>query len=72
VLEEVREAELAVVFEHGADIDHKPQLRAIARFGVFADVISQAVLELAGTQLGIGRYRLVERNIEGFTWQRPA
>ncbi len=69
VLDEVREPALVVVLEHRAGVDDEPQLRALLGPFVRADVVAQAVRELARRDLRIDGNLLSERR--GF-WRRGA
>ena len=47
VLDEVRQPALVVVFEHRSGVDHEPELGAVLRLLVGADVVAHAVRERA-------------------------
>jgi hypothetical protein len=55
VLDEVRQAALVLVFEGRPGVDGEPDVRALFRPRVAADVIGQAVLELAGANCRVDR-----------------
>ena len=55
VLNEVRQAALILIFQHGTGIDHQPQFHAFFGLGVFADVVAQSVGQCAGLDRGIDR-----------------
>ena len=61
VLDEVRQPLLVVVFEHRAGLDDEPQLGAVRRLAVRADVVAQAVRQRADEHLRIDRHLLRER-----------
>ena len=63
MFEEVRQALLVVLFHHGAGVDRQPQFGALRRLGVLADVVGEAVVELAGADGRIERQAL--RQIDG-------
>jgi hypothetical protein len=55
VLGEVGQAALVFVFEDGAGLDHQAQFELARRVLVLADVIGQAIRQLADLDLGTGR-----------------
>ena len=57
VLDEVREAELVLVLEHRAGVHDEPQLGALFRLVIDADVVADAVRQRADLDLGIDRQR---------------
>ena len=61
VLDEVRQAELVVVFEHRPRVDHQPQFGAPEGPAVLPDVVAQAVREIADADPLIRGHRLIER-----------
>jgi hypothetical protein len=60
VLDHVGQAALVVVLEHGAGLDHEPQLDAVLRLAVALDVIGQAVRQLADLDPGADRHAGVQ------------
>ena len=61
VFDEVRQPLLIVVFENRTGLDNEPQLSAVRRLGVRADVIAEAVGQPPNEHVGINRHRLRER-----------
>ena len=61
VFDEVRQPLLIVVFENRPGLDNEPQLSAVRRLGVRADVIAEAVGQRPNEHVGIDRHRLRER-----------
>jgi hypothetical protein len=61
VFDEVRQPKLIVVFENRTGLDNKPQLSAVRRLGVRADVIAEAVGQRSNEHVGIDRHRLRDR-----------
>jgi hypothetical protein len=61
----MREAKLVVVFHQRTGIDHQPQLGAILWLVVLADIVGDAIGELADRGPGIQWQTLVQRNGEG-------
>jgi hypothetical protein len=59
VLEEVRDAALVLLLEHGARVDDEPQLGAVRRLDVPPDVVGEPVVELADPDGRVGRDRIV-------------
>ena len=55
VLDEVREPPLVVVLQHRAGVDHQPQLGAVLRVAIGADIPRQPVLQLPGPDRRIKR-----------------
>ena len=58
VLDEVREPQLVVVFEHRAGLDDQPQLGAVRRLRVRAHVVAQPVRQRADDDLRVDRHLL--------------
>ena len=61
VFDEVRQPLLIVVFENRTGLDNEPQLSAVRRLGVRADVIAETVGQRPNEHVGIDRHRLRER-----------
>ena len=63
VLDEVGQASLVVVFEHGTGVHHQAQLGAAFRRAVAADVVLKAVGQSAGADFGRDRDDLAWRRL---------
>ena len=61
VFDEVRQPLLIVVFENRTGLDNEPQLSAVRRLGVRADVIPEAIGQRPNEHVGIDRHLLRQR-----------
>ena len=61
VLDEMRQTQLVVVFEHRAGLDDQSKLSAPRRLGVRPDVVAQPVRQRANGDLRVDRHQLRQR-----------